>query len=112
MAHHAACTRLAVTAESTSVASARSPEQDAIKRRRSIVRVRSGRCITALAALTGMIARAAMTPAPPMQGKTIRGAVVAILAVRAALAVGTVRGVAALGLLGLLLRLAAGDEGR
>jgi hypothetical protein len=53
-----------------------------------------------------------VAPAPPMQGKAVGRAVVTILAVRTALAVGTMRAVAALRLLGLLLRLAAGDERR
>ena len=59
-----------------------------------------------------MIARSAMAPPPPMQGKSVGRAVVTILAVGAALAIGTVRAVAALRLLRLLLRLAAGDERR
>ena len=59
-----------------------------------------------------MITRATVAPAPPMQGKAVGRAVVTILAVRTALAVGTMRAVAALRLLGLLLRLAAGDERR
>ena len=57
-----------------------------------------------------MIARSAMAPPPPMQGKSVGRAVVTILAVGAALAIGTVRAVAALRLLRWLLRLAAGDE--
>jgi hypothetical protein len=59
-----------------------------------------------------MIARAAVAPAPPMQGKAVGRTVITILAVRTALAVGAMRAVAALRLLGLLLRLAAGDERR
>ena len=57
-----------------------------------------------------MIARAAVAPAPPMQRKAVGGTIVTILAVRAAFAIGTMRAVAALRLLRLLLRLAAGDE--
>jgi hypothetical protein len=57
-----------------------------------------------------MIARAAMTAAAAMQGKAVGRAVITILAIRTALPVGSMRAVAALGLLGLLLRLAAGDE--
>ncbi len=62
-----------------------------------------------------MIARAAMTPAPPMQRKTIRRAVIAVLAIGAILgAVLTLRAIGSLTLLRrlLMLRLAPGDEGR
>jgi hypothetical protein len=59
-----------------------------------------------------MIARAAMPPAPPMQRKTIRRAVIAVLTIGAVLgAVLTLRAIGGLALL-RRLRLAPGDEGR
>ena len=76
---------------------------------RSVVRARSRRRI-ALAALCAMIARAAMAPTPAMQRKAVGRSIETILPIRAGLAVGAVRTVAALGRLGLGLRLAAGDE--
>ena len=79
------------------------------RRKALVVRARSRRRVV-VTALRRMIARAAVAPPPPMQGKAVGRAVVTILAVRTALAVGTVRAVAALRLLGLRLRLAAGDE--
>ena len=77
--------------------------------RRSVVRARSRRAIV-IAALRGVIARAAVAPPPPMQGEAVGRAIITILAVGATLAIGTMRAVAALRLLRLLLRLAAGDE--
>ena len=74
-----------------------------------VVRARSRRRIV-VAALRGMITRATVAPAPPMQGEAIGRAIKTILTVGAALAIGTMRAVAALRLLRLLLRLAAGDE--
>ena len=62
----------------------------------------------AVTTLHGMIARAAMAPAPPMQREAVGGAVITILPIRAVL---TMRTVAALPLLRrLLVLLAAGDE--
>ena len=51
-----------------------------------------------------------MPPAPPMQREAVGGAVIAVLPIRTTLAVLTVRAVAALPLLRLRVRLAAGDE--
>src|ERR1700745_2778688 len=58
--------------------------------RLSVVRARSRRTIV-VAVLRGMIARAAVAPAPPMQGKAVGRTVITILAVRTALAVGAMR---------------------
>jgi len=57
-----------------------------------------------------MVARTAMTPAPPMQRKAVGRAVIAILAILPILTLrGAIRTIALLGRL-LMLRLAAGNE--
>ena len=59
-----------------------------------------------------MVARPAMTPAPAMQRKAVRRAVIAIRATWIVLSIRAARPIGPLPLLRRRLRLAAGDEGR